>query len=125
MPRLSIGLGLALIIVGVCGYVYVSFASVTALIPAFIGIVFVVLGWIATRPAARKHAMHAASAVALLGVLGSISGVIELIRWMAGTIEPARPAKTISLAVSCVLMLIFLILAIRSFIVARLSPSQA
>src|SRR5690606_10336422 len=64
LPRLSIGLGLALIIVGVCGYVYVDFASVTALIPAFIGIAFVGLGWIGTRPAARKHAMHAAAALA-------------------------------------------------------------
>ena len=46
-------------------------ASVTALIPAFVGALFLVLALIARNPEARKHVMHAAVAVALLAVLAA------------------------------------------------------
>ena len=78
MPKLSIAVGLGLIIVGIAGYLYVSAASETALIPAFIGIVFVIVGAVGLKPGARKHAMHVAAALALLTVLASIMDFASL-----------------------------------------------
>lgn len=50
--------------------------SVTALIPAFVGIAIAACGLIAFRESARKHAMHAAVAIGLLGFLAGGSRVM-------------------------------------------------
>ena len=121
MPKLSIAVGLGLIIVGIAGYLYINAASVTALIPAFIGIVFVLLGAVGCKPAARKHAMHGAAALALLTVLASMMDFGRMLGWAFGGDEPANPVKLVSMSISFVLTLGFLIAAVRSFIAARRS----
>ena len=125
MPKLSIAVGLGLIIVGIAGYLYVSAASVTALIPAFIGIVFVIVGAVGLKPGARKHAMHVAAALALLTVLASIMDFGRMLGWTFGGDAPANGVKVVSMSISFVLTLLFLVAAVRSFIAARRNGNES
>lgn len=125
MPKLSIAVGLGMIVVGIAGYLYVGAASVTALIPAFIGIVFVILGVVGLKPGVRRHAMHAAAALALLTILASVMDFGRTLGWAFGGDEPDRPVKLVSMSISFVLSLVFLIAAVRSFIAARRARTAA
>lgn len=118
MPAMTIGLGVILIALGVIGYFATGRQSVTALIPAFAGALFLIVGLIARNPGARKHAMHAAAALAVLGFLGTVPGLIKFFRMLGGA-EVARPAAVRSQAVMAVLCAIFVILCVRSFVAAR------
>jgi hypothetical protein len=123
VAKLAVAFGVALIVVGIAGYFGTGRQSWTALIPAIFGVVLAVLGWLAFDPNKRKHAMHAAAALAVLGIAGTVPGVIKLFRWMGGT-EPERPAAVISQTITALLLLVFVILCVRSFIEARrASPS--
>lgn len=77
MADMTIGLGGALIVVGVGVTLISSSGSATSLIPAFAGVVFIVLGVAArAKPDLNRHLMHAAAAIALLAALGSIGSAI-------------------------------------------------
>jgi hypothetical protein len=119
LAKLTIAFGGLLIILGVGGYFLTGAQSITALIPAFAGIVFEILGFIALKPDLRKHAMHGAAALALLGFLGTIPGLIKLAKWMIGGVDPARPAAVVSQSIMAALCVIYLVLCVRSFINAR------
>lgn len=119
MASLTIALGVVLIILGLAGYVLTGAVSLTALIPAAFGVVLTVAGVIARNERARKHAMHAAVLVALLGFLGSFRGLLQIGALLDGT--AARPAAVVSQIVMAALTLVYLVLAVRSFIQARAS----
>ena len=70
MSKGTIGVGVALILIGAIGYFASGMASWTALIPAIFGVIFVVLGVLALNPLRRKLAMHIAVVIALLGAIG-------------------------------------------------------
>jgi uncharacterized membrane protein len=106
--------GLVLIALGVASYILTGRTSVTALIPAFFGIIFVLLALIARNDAARKHAMHAAVALALLGLVGTLGRVVPAL----GRGELSRPAVLAQLAMS-VLLGIYIALGVKSFKEAR------
>ena len=66
-----------LIALGVIVTIVSDSQSVTSLIPAFIGAVFLVLGLLArAKPDLSHHLMHAVAAIALLAVLGSLGSLI-------------------------------------------------
>lgn len=115
MPRLTIGLGIILIVLGVIAYIATAFASWTALIPAILGLVILICGLVALRN--QKVGVHIALVVALLGILGTAMNVIQLGDVFAGTAE--RPAAVIVSTIAFVLLVIYLIAGIRSFIAAR------
>ena len=117
MPSVTIALGVVLIILGLAGYFLTGAVSVTALIPAFFGLVLAVAGFIARDPGKRKHAMHAAVVVALLGFLGSARGLLQIGALLNGT--AARPAAVISQTIMAVLTLVYIVMAVRSFVQAR------
>ncbi|MEK7414900.1 MAG: hypothetical protein AAB263_16420 [Planctomycetota bacterium] len=119
MPTITIVLGVLLIILGVASRVLSDSPSWTVLIPAIIGALFLVLGLLALRQALRKHAMHAAALVALLAIGGSIGGLLKLPALLSGG-EIERPLAVVARSLTCVLSFTFLVLAIRSFVVARL-----
>ena len=96
MPSLTRTIGFLLILLGVVGYVATGRASVTALIPAFVGAVFLVLALVARNADARRHAMHAAVALALLGVFGTAPRILTALR--AGDIS--RPAVMAQIAMA-------------------------
>ena len=118
MPGLTIAFGVVLIALGVAGYFLTGRQSPTALIPAFAGVVFLILGVVARNPGARRHAMHAAAALALVGALGTVSGLVKFVRMLGGA-AVERPAAVRSQAIMCVLCLVFVVLCVRSFIAAR------
>lgn len=119
MAKITIVFGVLLLLLGVGGYVLTGMASPTALIPVVPGLILVALGAAsAAKPSLNKHLMHAAATLALLGILGTASGVIKYAKWFGGT-EPARPAAVRAQAIMCVLLVVFLVLCVRSFIAAR------
>lgn len=121
IPKLSINIGILLTLLGILSYILTDFVSVTALIPAFFGIVFAGLGFLGnSKESMRKHTMHAALLLAILGLGGSFSGLVSLIGAISGTM-PDRPAAAISQSIMAVLCIIFLIAGIKSFIAARKS----
>lgn len=117
MPSITLALGIALIVLGVAGYVLTGAASATALIPAAFGLLIAIAGVIARDERKRKHAMHAAVAIALLGFLGSVPGLLKVGALFDGT--AARPAAVVSQTIMAVLTLGYIVMAVRSFIAAR------
>lgn len=118
MPQTTILCGIALIIVGVAGYVHGMMndkQSITALIPAFIGILLEFLGFLSMRaPDMRKHLMHAAVLVALVGFLAS---AWRLFPKLGGDLTLTAPV--ISQGLTALICLLFVFAGIGSFISAR------
>jgi hypothetical protein len=115
MPRNTLIVGGILIVLGAISYVASAFASWTALIPSFLGVVLVICGLIALRK--PMLGVHAALVVALLGLAGTLMNVVKLGEVFAGTAE--RPLAVIVSAITFVLLLIYIVLGVRSFIAAR------
>jgi len=113
MPATTRTFGLILIVLGLASYFLTGGVSVTALIPAFFGAVFVVLAIVARSESARKHAMHAAVALGLLGFLGTLRVVPALARG-----EFNRPAVLAQL-IMMVMMAVYVALGVKSFKAAR------
>lgn len=127
MPAVTMLIGVILILIGVGGYGYGyaeqfktgHAASPTALIPAVLGLIITILGFMAaTRENLRKHLMHAALGVALVGLLATISSVPQAFSLMSGgTIN--NTAAVISKTLTALSCLILIILGLKSFIDAR------
>jgi len=114
--------GVTLIFLGIIPYFMTGMESITALIPAFFGIVFLILGIAARKESIYKHVMHGAAGLALLGLFGSGAGLLKVFTLIGGgTVE--RPNAVISQAVMAVLCIIFLAAAVKSFIDARKAKS--
>ena len=114
MPRISIGFGIGLILVGIAGFM--PHHAPTALIPTYLGILLIICGIVAMKPNLRMHAMHGAVTLALLGFLASAGRLV---------VSLSKP-QIDSLAASClsvmaVLCGLFVFLCVRSFIAARRS----
>lgn len=122
MPQITLALGSLLTLIGVGFYFGTGATSVTALIPAFLGVPMAIVGVLARRENLRKHAMHAAVLLALVGFLGSARGLLQLPALLTGA-ELARPAAVAAQSVTALLCIVFVGLAVSSFIQARRSGS--
>jgi hypothetical protein len=109
---------------GLWGYFGLGSGSITALIPAFFGVPFILLGVVALKESLLKHAMHAAAALAVLGLLGTIRGVFSFFKMMGGE-EVARPDAVRVQAIMALLCAIFIALAVNSFVQARRNRARA
>lgn len=119
MPRVSMGTGALLVLIGVVGYFATGMASWTALIPSMLGGLLIVCGVLALqKESLRKHMMHAAAGISLVGVLGTWRGFGAALVMLRGG-EVARPEAAVAQAVTFVILAIFLMLCIRSFVLAR------
>lgn len=118
MPQISLVTGALLILNGIIGFVMTGSEHFTALIPAGFGLLFVISGWIALNPLYLKHSMHATVLLALFGLFGSMGGLMKLPALIAGQ-SVARPPAVISQSFMALLCLLFIILAVGSFIQAR------
>lgn len=113
MPRWSIVIGAALVVVGIVVTIASGSGSATSLIPAFIGVIIAALGIVAlTGENIRRHAMHAAAGIAALAVLGSIGSAIG-----RGSTGWALTAQILTIVLCGALVL----LAVRSFRAARMA----
>ena len=117
MPNTTIILGSLLILIGLIGYGYgwtmTEHASPTALIPAALGIVMMVLGFVAkANEGLRKHLMHAAVLVALVGFVMTAWRLLKMSEFVVS-------AALISQLATALVCLLIVILAVRSFVAAR------
>jgi len=123
MATISITCSIILIILGLYSYFGISSESITALIPTFLGIPVLILGFLALNEKYLKHAMHAAAVLMLLGFGGTVGGLIKFFRMLGGEVFERSSAITIQ-AIMALICLIFLIFAIKSFIDARRKRSE-
>jgi hypothetical protein len=113
-----------LIALGVGGFAWTEGRSYTALIPAAVGLLLLILGLLARKDHLRKHAMHAAAMVGLIGLLGSVPGLLKLPTLISGG-EVERPTAVVLQSVMAVLCAVFVGLCVNSFIAARRRRAKA
>ena len=118
MPRLSITIGSFLTLLAVVSYVLSGGASWTALIPSFVGIPLIILGFIARNESARKRAMHAALALAMVGFFGTIRALADFVRVLNG-VHVERPGAVVAQILMALACFTFVALGVKSFAEAR------
>jgi len=122
MPKITLIFSTLYIALGLVAFFLTGAVHKTALIPAYLGIVLLVLGLLGQKENLRKHVMHAALLVVLLALFGTARSLLKLPAAFDGTAE--RPFAIYAQAATAVLSIAFLALGIRSFIQARRSRSS-
>jgi multisubunit Na+/H+ antiporter MnhF subunit len=123
MAKITILFGLLLIVLGVAVWVGTGSKAPTALIPTYVGIVFAILGFLARRGSQKKRmtVMHIAVTLGLLGFLATVKSIWDFIQMERGH-AMLRPIAVEDRAVFSMLLLIYVLLCVRSFIKARRQP---
>jgi len=122
VAKLAIWFGVALIVLGMAGFVLTGHVHPTALIPGWFGIALAICGILASMSDARQRMlwMHIAVTIGLVGFV--FPGVMAIKEWVGAHGGPlADPAAVKDQAVMSVICLIFTALCVRSFIAARRS----
>lgn len=126
MAKLTIFFGVALIVLGVWGFVATGSTHHTALIPTWFGLALAVSGLLARSEDEKRRMlwMHVAVTVGLLGFLSAAArAIIVLVRAHgAPPVYPIAVEDQIAMAVIC---LVFVLLCVRSFIAVRRSRKIA
>jgi len=117
MAPITLLFALAYILLGLGGFVLTGSTHKTALIPCAFGVLFVLFGLLAFKEKLRKHVMHAAVLIALLAFLGTARALSHLPELFNGTAE--KPASIITQSLNAGFSILYIILAVRSFIQAR------
>jgi hypothetical protein len=122
MAKITIVTGVLLILLGLASYLYTGHQYPTSLIPSAFGILLVALGSMAETPVQRRRmlAMHIAVTVGLLGFLATAAALVSVVQLIKGKLFP-YPIAIEEKAAMSVLLLIYVLLCVRSFIVARRS----
>ena len=111
MSKLTIFFGVILILIGVVGYLGTGRHSVTALIPAFIGLPIIISGWVGLRPGREKTTCLVAAIITLVGLGGCVPGLLKLAKLLTGE-EITRPAAVYLQTLMAIVSIIYLIWAI-------------
>ena len=122
MPKITLYFSTLYITLGLAAFFLTGAVHKTALIPAYFGIVLLVLGLLGQKENLRKHVMHAALLVVLLALFGTARSLLKLPSALDGTAE--RPFAIYAQAITAVLSIAYLGLGVRSFIQARRSRSS-
>lgn len=123
MPRMTLIYAVLLLILGLGGFFITGRQSFTALIPAFYGVIVLIVAIFAIAEMRRRLMMHIAAALGLIGFLATMDGLWSLVGMLNHT-ETARPAATISKAIMALLSVIFFAVCLGSFIGARRKASE-
>lgn len=128
MPAITVVFGVLLVVLGIWGYwggvlglwEPLGFSapaelSATALIPAGIGAVLVVLGLLAFKDSLLKHAMHAAAMLGLIGLVAA-GGRLLVVLFRKGKIEGVAGTSSSAMTVLCA---VFVALCVNSFLQVR------
>ena len=111
MATKSIITRLVLIVLGIVVTAASDSNSVTSLIPAFVGLVYTILGIAGKqKPELNHHFMHGAAMLSLLAILGSLGSLIG---------RSGSGWAVFSQIATSVISAFFLVLAIQSFKEAR------
>ena len=117
MSSTTIVFGFAYLILGISGFVLTGSVHKTALIPCVFGVLFLVFGLLGRKESLRKHVMHIAVLIALLAFIGTARALSHLPELFNGTAE--KPASIITQSLNAGFSILYIILAVRSFIQAR------
>jgi hypothetical protein len=122
MAKITIVTGVLLILLGLASYLYTGHQYPTSLIPSAFGILLVAFGSMAETPIQRRRmlAMHIAVTVGLLGFLATAAALVSVVQLVKGKLFP-YPIAIEEKAAMSILLLIYVVLCVRSFIVARRS----
>ena len=122
MSSTTLAFAFTYLVLGIAGFVLTGSTHKTALIPCIFGFLFLVFGFLARKDNLLKHVMHAAVLIALLAFLGTSRSLSHLPELLNGTAE--KPAAIITQSLNAGLSLLYIILAVRSFIQARRARSS-
>src|ERR1700739_87619 len=122
MAKVTISLGIVLILLGAVSLVATGSQHPTSLIPAAVGLILSILGFFSLTEDAKKRMlyMHIAVTVGLLGFLGTGWSIIQYVQRLGGRQFP-HPIAVEEKAAMAAILLFFVLLCIRSFIAARRS----
>jgi multisubunit Na+/H+ antiporter MnhF subunit len=120
MAKTTICLGVVLMLLGILGFVSTGSHAPTALIPAIVGFILSILGLLALTDDAKKRMlyMHIAVTIGLLGFLGTAWSIVNYFQMVRGRQFP-HPIAIQEKAAMAVVLLLFVLLSVRSFITAR------
>src|ERR1700743_3020137 len=122
MAKVTVLAGVLLILLGLGSYLYTGHQYPTSLIPAAFGILLVTFGSMAESPLPRRRMlfMHIAVTVGLLGFLATAASLVSVVQLIKGKLFP-YPIAIEEKAAMSILLLIYVVLCVRSFIMARRS----
>ena len=120
MAKLTLTLGVLLILIAIAGFIATGSSHPTALIPAGAGLLFCLFGALASSPDPKRRMlwMHIAVTLGLLLFLGTIKSDIDVFRLASGTAYP-HPVAVLEKAAMSLLCLLFVLFCVRSFIASR------
>ena len=123
MAKVTLVFGVLLAALGLAGYLGTGSIHFTALIPLWFGLALGLGGFLAISPSEnrRKLFMNINVTVALLGFIGA---TVEAVRGYVHATSAGMPPDQIALAskvTMAVLLLIYVVMCVRSFIAARRS----
>lgn len=114
------------IAIGVIAWAITGMEQATALIPAYFGILLLLIGVVSRfKESLRPHLMHVAMVLVLLGLLGSIGGLFRLIGSVFTGAELARPVAVYAQSLFALASMGYLYTGIRSFIDARKKRAES
>lgn len=124
MAKTTIWLGVALILLGLLGWVSSSYSQMS-LIPTYIGIALAILGGFAVTDNAKRRMlfMHMVVTVELIGFIVTVKSIASYVEMMRGR-QFANPAAIEENAATAVVLLFFVLISVRSFITARRARTQ-
>ena len=122
MAKITVLFGVLLILLGVASYLLTGHKFPTSLIPVAFGILLVTFGGLAETPETRRRMlfMHIAVTVGLLGFLFTAPAIVSAMQLFKGKLFP-YPVAIEEKAAMSLLLLIYVVLCVRSFIAARRS----
>ena len=123
MAKVTLVFAVLLAALGLISYVGTGSQHITALIPLWFGIALGIFGFLAISPneSRRKLFMHINVTIGLLGFIGAAARAIQsTVRASSNGTHPDAIAVGAQVAMA-VLLLIYVILCVRSFISARRS----
>lgn len=117
MTSITLTFGTLLVLLGLGGYFGTGAESPTALIPSFVGIVLIICAALARM--GRVMNLIFAHVAVLIGAVGGIGGLAMSLPKLLSGADLARPfAVYLQLAMGLILI-VYTILCVRSFIAAR------
>jgi hypothetical protein len=122
MAKITVLVGILLIILGGASYILTGHQFPTSLIPVAFGILLATFGRMAETPVPRRRMlfMHIAVTIGLLGFLATAPALVQVVELFKGKLFP-YPAAVEEKAAMSALLLIYVVLCVRSFIAARRS----
>ena len=119
MAKVTLVFAVLCIALGLIGFFGTGHTHYTALIPAWIGLALGIGGWLAISPDERRRKlfMHINVTIGLVGFVGTFAEIIH----SCASSKPVDMTALIAKLTLVWLLLIYLFLCMRSFLVARRS----